>query len=416
MQRVLHISPVLPRRDGHGLERRAYRVMEALCSRYRVSLLTMTHPDPSGARGADANSMCDDVTLLSMPRWTTDGLARRALRRFLPRGYYARYRQPSDWRPPSVANQKRLLSAFAGDRFDFVHVHRLYMLPLLKSCQALAHLPARMDLDDIESVTRERLAALARLNGDRRMAYVMQRDADAYRAIERRELARFERIYVCSEPDRARLLAGGLSRVDVLPNVVEIPGQASGLAARSPGKPFVFLFVGTLDYYPNRDAVVFFCRDVVPLIRRRASRPFEVRIVADSGPERRRQVPAIPELSWAPRHADLGREYGAADAAIVPIRAGGGTRIKALEAFAHRTPVVSTATGVEGLDVEHGVHALIGDTEADLAVQAAAVMDDAALRVRLMDRAFALVQTAYSPAVLRRRVAEVTSDARAAIR
>ena len=411
MQRVLYISPVLPRRDGRGLERRAYRVIEALSHRYRVSLLTTERAKQSGTAAADAMSMCDDVTVLPLRRWTASALGRRALRRFLPERYYASYDQPSDWLAPSRADQKRLARMYLRDRFDLVHVHRLYMLPLLRSCPVLAKVPASIDLDDIESITRDRLATLARLNGDGRIAYVMQQDAEAYRAIERRELARFERVFVCSGADRARLLSGaGPRRVDVLPNVVEIPGEPLRRTRRTSGRSFVFLFVGTLDYYPNRDAVAFFCREVAPLIRARVSRPFEIRIVEDSGPKRRRQVPSIPEMSWAPRDADLGREYAAADAVIVPIRAGGGTRIKALEAFAHRRAVVSTAIGVEGLDVEHGKHALIGQTAADLAVHAAAAMDDTALRGRLAERAFALVQTAYSPAVLRRRIDEVMGD------
>jgi glycosyltransferase involved in cell wall biosynthesis len=411
MPRVLYISPVLPRRHGRGLEQRAYRVIEALSHRYRVSLLTTASAEPGGTAASDAKSMCDDITVLPLRRWTAAALERRALQRFFPERYYAWYRQPLDWRAPTGADQKRLVGAYARHRFDLVHVHRLYMLPLLRNCPFLAEVPACMDLDDIESITRERLARLARLNGDRKIAYVMQQDAEAYRAIERRELARFERVFVCSEADRARLLAvAGLRRVDVLPNVVEIPLQVSRRPRRASGEPFVFLFVGTLDYYPNRDAVAFCCREVAPLIRKRVSRPFQIRIVSDGGREGRRQVPSIPEASWAPHNADLGREYGAADAAIVPIRAGGGTRIKALEAFAHRTAVVSTAIGVEGLDVEHGVHALIGETAADLALHAAAVMDDAALRGRLAERAFALVQTAYSPAVLRRRVDEVMGD------
>jgi glycosyltransferase involved in cell wall biosynthesis len=169
----------------------------------------------------------------------------------------------------------------------------------------------------------------------------------------------------------------------------------------------VFLFVGTLDYYPNRDAVAYFCRDVAPLVRARTTRRFEIRVVSASGDGRRRSVPDVTELSWAPRDADLGREYDRADAAIVPTRAGGGTRIKALEAFAHRRPVVATGIGVEGLDVRDGEHALIGNTADELAAHAVALMDDAALRRRLVDRAFALVRTAYGPAALRRRFDDV---------
>src|SRR3954471_2622112 len=268
MRRALYISPVLPRRHGHGLQRRAYRVIEALSHRYRVSLLTVENPDPNRRSAADAWSICDEVTVLPLRRWTPDAMGRRMLRRFLAPSYYAWYGVPSDWRTSSRADRTRLAGVYRPDRFDLVHVHRLYMLPLLRSCPHLARVPAFLDLDDVESITRDRLAGLARLNGDRRIAYLMQHDAMAYRDIEREELARFARVFVCSEADRARLIAGAAPpRVDVLPNVVEIPEEASRHQCRGPRAPFVFLFVGTLDHYPNRDAVAFFCRDVAPLIR-----------------------------------------------------------------------------------------------------------------------------------------------------
>ena len=413
MQRALYISPVLPFRHGVGLAQRAYRLIEALSHRYRVTLLAAPHADREHAAASDTAAMCDDVIVLRPGgRWTADTLAPRALRRCLPSAYYACYRRPSDWRLPTRANRRQLEELCGRERFDLIFVHRLYMLPFLRSMPALAHVPACVDLDDIESLTRDRIAGLARRNGDRKLADLMERDAGAYRVMERRELGRVGTVIVCSETDRARLGAGGgPPRVGVLPNVVDVPEPAAR-AHRGTDERFVFLFVGTLDYYPNRDAVAFLCREIVPLIRTRASRPFAIRIVTQSGLETRRQVPAIPELSWAPRDADLAREYTSADAAIVPIRAGGGTRIKALEAFAHRTAVISTALGVEGLDVVQGEHALIGDTAADLAAHARTVMEDAPLRRRLTERALALVQTAYSPAALRRRVEGLLNPAR----
>ena len=322
--RVLYVSPAVPRSDGRGLERRAYRVIEALSYRCRVSLLTIARSESAGRVPSDVLSMCESVTVLPAARWTA-GLPRRALRRFLPDQHHAWYRQPSDWYVPSGADRRRLGRMFAGDRFDFVHLHRLYMLPLLLSCPTLKHLPACLDLDDVESLTRDRLADLARRNGDETYAHRMERDADAYRAIEHRELWRFDRIYVCSETDRARLLGGaGSQRVDVLPNVVVEPASEPPTRARhTPADRFVFLFVGTLGYYPNRDAVAYFCRDVVPLIRRLVARPFEIRIVSDEPPSSRLALPGLPEVSWAPHDTDLRSEYAAAHAVIVPIRAGG---------------------------------------------------------------------------------------------
>lgn len=408
MQRALYISPALPRRHGAGLSQRVYRVVDALSQRYRVSLLTTDHTNATAA--ADALAMCEDVTVLPIRRSSAGALARRAARRLAPSLVSSLSRRPSDWSVLSRADERRLRDLFDHQRFDLVHVHRLYMLPLLQSSSILQRVPSCLDLDDIESMTRERFSALARSNGHHGFAYVMQRDAEAYRALERRELAKFERVLVCSDLDRDRLLAHvGPRRVDVLPNAVEVP-EAWSRRPRASGRPSVFLFVGDQSYYPNGDAIAFLCREIVPLLRLRLSRPFEIRIVSSSRARSRQLMREIPEVSWAPPDADLAQEYGRADAAIIPIRAGGGTRIKALEAFAHRTAVVSTPIGIEGLAARHGKHALIGETAADLATHAAALVEDTALRDQLVENAFMLVQTAYSPTAIRHCLDEIYSD------
>jgi hypothetical protein len=186
--------------------------------------VTTERIEPGARAIAAAESMCEHVTLLPPRRWTPPAIARRALRRFAPAAYYGWYGCPSDWQTCSRTARNGLKDLCAADPFDLVYVHRLYMLPLLRSCPDLARVPAFMDLDDVESIARERMAEVARLNGDRRLAFVLQRDADAYRVLECRELARFDRVFVCSDIDRTRLAAGGGPRdAVVLPNVVEIP-------------------------------------------------------------------------------------------------------------------------------------------------------------------------------------------------
>jgi glycosyltransferase involved in cell wall biosynthesis len=80
-------------------------------------------------------------------------------------------------------------------------------------------------------------------------------------------------------------------------------------------------------------------------------------------------------------------ELERADLCVVPVRYGSGTRLKILEAFAHRIPVVSTTVGAEGLDVEHGVHLMIADGADEFAVACERVLTDSDLRGQLVDAA-----------------------------
>jgi glycosyltransferase involved in cell wall biosynthesis len=92
--------------------------------------------------------------------------------------------------------------------------------------------------------------------------------------------------------------------------------------------------------------------------------------------------------------------------ALNPVRAGGGTRIKAIEAFAHRRPLVSTSVGAEGLDVEHGQHLLIADAPDDFAAACLRLMREPGLAAALAERAHALCRERYALA----RVAERIRD------
>jgi glycosyltransferase involved in cell wall biosynthesis len=161
--------------------------------------------------------------------------------------------------------------------------------------------------------------------------------------------------------------------------------------------PFTFLFVGTLGYYPNEDAVVFFCREVLPKLRAAADASFLLRIAGSGLPEGLRALARLPEVRLSGYAPDIARLYADADAVVVPLRAGGGTRIKVLEAFAYQRPVVSTSMGIEGIDAVAGEHYLLGDTAGELARQCLRLMRDRELGKELAGRAHKLVTRQYAP-------------------
>ena len=149
------------------------------------------------------------------------------------------------------------------------------------------------------------------------------------------------------------------------------------------GTPPTLTFVGLLGTRPNRDAAEWFITDILPLVRRRIP-DVEVRIVGEGGHE----IEALgddPGVTVTGHVARIEDELIRADASIVPIRFGGGTRLKILEAWSHRIPVVTTSIGAAGLDAEHETHTLIADGARDFADACVRVLTDPAVRATLAD-------------------------------
>jgi polysaccharide biosynthesis protein PslH len=144
--------------------------------------------------------------------------------------------------------------------------------------------------------------------------------------------------------------------VRVAPNAVRLPEREPTTTAAE--RPFTFLFVGTFGYYPNDDAAGFFCREVLPLLRETAPGPFRVNVIGRGGGREVQSLGSLPEVTVIGEVPDMANYYRASDAVIVPVRSGGGTRIKVLEAFSFERPVVATTIGIEGIDAGDGAQLL----------------------------------------------------------
>jgi glycosyltransferase involved in cell wall biosynthesis len=178
-----------------------------------------------------------------------------------------------------------------------------------------------------------------------------------YAAFVGRLIARAARTTVVSEVERHCLADAGCdqSRMSVLPNGVD----EAYLAIDAPKQPDTLIYAGSLSYGPNLDAVRWFVTDILPRVR--AVRPSVSLVVTG----RHDGVPLAPLMregvTFTGHVPDVASHVAGSAIAVVPLRIGGGTRLKVLEAMALGTPVVSTAKGAEGLDVRDQQHLLIAD-------------------------------------------------------
>jgi glycosyltransferase involved in cell wall biosynthesis len=250
--------------------------------------------------------------------------------------------------------------------------------------------PTIVDLDNLEDVkARLRAQLLAdEVRGSSRRSSVRSRfawyqvrlNARDWRGFQRSVATQVERVVIASDLDATR---SGLPNVAVIPNTYPRPERPLGDPAAS--KPPVVLFQGNLCYPPNIDAVQWLAKEIAPLIRA-AVPAAEVRLVGRPG-KNVTQLHRPGVLTVVGEVPSMEGELARAAVAVVPIRYGSGTRIKILESFAHRVPVVSTTLGAEGLDVEDGVHLLLADDPKELAAATVRLLGDRDLRIRLCDAA-----------------------------
>jgi polysaccharide biosynthesis protein PslH len=381
--RLLYISPVMPARGGSGLAMRAGMVLEALSAHFDVWLFVVqVYPGLADRPDPDLTALVRDTGLLD-PRGVLD--AARRWRRFRPA-------------PP-------IPPAFAGVEFDVIHVFRSAAAQFAAPFAAASPGARRqLDLDELDSHVHQTIASLRQAEG-REAEAAHDRMRRRVSELQERALESWDRVFVASRTELERLPPAVQARAAVLPNAVRTPVVASRPAVREP----TLLFVGTLAYYPNEDAVRYFCANVLPLIRSRRS--IEVLIVgkgADAMVSELGAPPGVHRLGAVPDLADC---YAAADAVIVPIRAGGGTRIKILEAFSYGCPVVSTRIGAEGIDARHGQELLFADGPSEFADACLELLENPAYAAQIGSRGRSLWLRHHTPQAMIEVLAPAATEA-----
>ncbi len=223
---------------------------------------------------------------------------------------------------------------------------------------------------------------------------------------ERRLYGAADQIWVCSELDRRRLVDPQLGpgpaeqNVRVVPNF--FPGPDSDpMAVDPPGaehgpteRPIVF--VGTMGYYPNRQGMEWFMEEVWPRVidRRPSARLWVVGgwpAWAEPGPSY--EQPGVEVRGFV---EDLDGVWRRAAALVCPLQIGSGTRIKILEAWSHRVPVVSTSVGIEGLEARSGMEARVADDPNEQADALVELLEDPEQRERLATGGYHLWRERYT--------------------
>ena len=371
--RILFLTPQLPYPPRQGTQIRNFHLLRAASSTHEVDLLSFARPGEAFSGTGPLRELCGEVQLIPAPLRT---------------------------------RQERVRTLVASPDPDMAH--RLRSEGLAAMLRAMLE-RGRYDAVQVAGIEMARYIPIVRKTvpgtrvvfDDHNAEYLLQgraAEVDAhhppswpkavYSLIQWRKLRSYEArlcrvadaVLAVSEDDAAAIRSlGGTAPVFVVPNGVDTEYYRPN-PSQSP-RPATLLFTGTMDFRPNVDAVRWFVADVLPLLAER--RP-DVRLdIVGRSPAPAVQRLASSAVSVTGAVDDVRPYFERASLYVVPMRMGGGVRLKILEALAMGLPLVSTSMGAEGAGLTHGKELLIADTAAQFAQAILSLLDDPALRTRL---------------------------------
>jgi glycosyltransferase involved in cell wall biosynthesis len=291
----------------------------------------------------------------------------------------------------SQSARDALAAVLRESQFDTVQLESVHLLTYIDGIRAAPGGPKVVaDWHNIESELMRRFGHNASNPAKKLVAL---RTASLLARAENQFLSACDAHAVVSEREKETLLNRRPdAQITLIPNGVEVGAFQAASAPEAAARGSI-LFVGSMDYHANIDAVVWFAKQIWPAISRHHPN-LKFFIVGRNPPPAIREL-ASDSIVVTGVVADVGPYYRSALAAVVPLRVGGGTRLKILEAMAARVPIVSTSVGAEGLDAEPGKHLLLADSEEQLQLAIGRLLSDVSLRERLVSEASSLVHSKY---------------------
>lgn len=392
--RLLVVYPYIPFPVDRGSFQRAFHLLRALARDHEVDLIALSENGERAEQKPVFAQFCRRVEFVSFthPAW-----ARLFPDRLLnPLPTTIRH-----WQRPEVGEAIHRFTA--GQHYDLVHVCDIVMLPYFFN--GLGALPLAVDRSRVD--LQFQLAQRDALSSGVRQAVLDWETLAKLRRFERRVARRVAAEVVCG-PDDETFIRQEISRevpIQVVPNGVDLeyfhPAATPELRATEP----TVLFCGAMDYTPNVDALRWFFAEMHRALRQRVPN-LRVLIVGKSPVPEVQAYAKLPGVIVTGSVPDVRPYYRRAWLQIVPLRIGGGTRLKIPESMAMGTPVVSTHLGAQGLGLRHGDDLLLADTPETFVQEAARALTHPALRSHLEVEGMRTVQTQLSWPMLGKKLSD----------
>ncbi len=392
---VLLLTQVLPYPPDSGPKVKTWNVIKYLAQFHAVTLVSFVRGDQSQDVRA-LESVCAAVHTLQ--------ITRHPLVEFKSMGFSFLTGQPFMILRDDRAAMRRLVDRLASDkRFDIVHADQLNM------AQYARRVPAGRKVLDAHNalwLLYKRLCATMQPGPKK---WLLERDWRLLKKYEGKICREFDTVIAVSEEDKAALeqAIGRPTGIHVIPITVDT-GEVKEI--ERDGSADHILHIGTMYWPPNVEGVLWFIHKVLPIIRK--TRPEVIFDVVGANPPHQLLAAAdvdrgINVTGYVEDPTTIQKKAGVV---VVPLRAGGGMRVKILTAMAQGIPVVSTSLGCEGIRVEAGRHILIAETPQDFANAVLRVLADRDFANQLGINARRLIQANYDTQVAGKLLDDVYLD------
>jgi len=393
--KILFLAHLFPLPLDSGGKIKSYHTLKALAAEHQVHLLTFTRHDNELDYLPDLVQICHGIDTVPLTRSRVASVT----------GFAGSVLQSSsfiigrDYRMHMLERLQSVVNRFSP---DVIHIDHLQMMPYVDLEGPYLTV---LDQHNVESAIIRRIAQSSSSIPTRFAARIEWPKLEAFEIIACRSC---DMVITVSEEDKSAILSldPTIRNIHAVPIGVDIDYFLP--IDTLPGSHNI-LTIGTMYWPPNVDSVIYFYKEIFPLIREKA--PDCTLTIAGQRPASPIKAlsadPAVSVTGYLDDIRDICRQCGVF---IVPLRSGSGVRVKILNAMAMALPIVTTSVGAEGLEVESGRHLLIADTPQDFANAVTDVLTDSKLADSLGRRARQLACEKYSWSIIEKQLLGIYSE------
>jgi glycosyltransferase involved in cell wall biosynthesis len=376
--RILFLSRWFPFPADNGSRIRVFNAIRQIALCHEINLLSFT----------DSASVADDEALRELRKYCVHirCIPHQEFRPASPRAICGLFQPRPRWLVDTFSPDMQDAAIEEAQSCDVIIASQLDMAPYVEAIPGVPALLEELELGSFASSRNDQGTILGR--GRSHLTWLK------LAAYVRQMLPRFALCTVVSERERSHVgaIAPGYQAVRVIPNTIDV-SHYEGDFGRA--RPDTLVYCGALTYGANLDAMRHYLNEIDPAVTSEA--PYRVlRVTGSTTGIALRSLPFRDGVRYTGYVDDIRPVVAQSWASIVPIRAGGGTRLKILESMALGTPVITTSKGAEGLDhLVDGENILIADEPREFAAKVTLLLRSPALRQRLADGGRQLVAAHY---------------------